>query len=187
MKQSNLSRRIAFGGILSALSLLCMFLSGLFPFAEYTCPAAAGILLVALVIDFGRKTACIAYAAVAFLSFFITSNKEAAVLFLFFLGYYPILKSLLEQVSSRVLEWVLKLACFNLMIILAYWIIIRFLGLTDVLESIRLGGFEIAAQYAVYVLLALGNITFILYDMALSRLILVYCQILRPRLKRLIP
>lgn len=78
------AKKAAFGGIACALSLLCMFLSALFPFAEYTCPALAGIVLVALVIDFGKRTAWVAYAAVAFLTVFITPNKEAAMLFIVF-------------------------------------------------------------------------------------------------------
>lgn len=187
MGSAKTSRKVAFGGVVSALSLLCMFLSGVFPFAEYTCPAAAGIVLVALVIDFGKKVAFAAYGAVALLSLIITPNKEAALLFILFLGYYPIVKGILEQTKSRVIEWVLKIILFNAMIVAAYWILINLFEMTEIFEQLTFGGVQLAMEATLAVLLVLGNVTFVLYDVALSRLIMVYCQVLRPKLKRLLP
>ena len=63
------ARRVAFGGILCALSLLSLFLSGIFPYAEYTCPALAVIFLMPLVSDYGRRTAGIAGGAISLLGF----------------------------------------------------------------------------------------------------------------------
>lgn len=187
MRSAKTSRKVAFGGIVSALSLLCMFLSGVFPFAEYTCPAAAGIVLVALVIDFGKRVAFAAYGGVALLSLIITPNKEAALLFVLFLGYYPIVKGIFEQTRSRVTEWVLKLVLFNAMIVAAYWLLLNLLGMTGLFEQLTIGGVQLAMEATLAVLLLLGNVTFVLYDLALSRLIMVYCQLLRPKLRRLLP
>ena len=177
-KPNQNGRRVAFGGILAGLSLLCLFLSGIVPFAEFTCPALAGIVLTAVVIDFGRKTAWLCYAVVALLSLVITPNKEAALLFVFFLGYYPILKSVLEQTKSRVMEWFFKLLIFNAAMISAYAVIIYLLGMTEVLAEMN----EIS-QYGALVFLLLGNLVFLLYDYALSGLIAIYCAKLRPKLK----
>lgn len=172
------SRRVAFGGIATGISLLCMFLSGIFPFAEYTCPALAGIILIALVIDFGKATAWVCYLAVALLSLIITPNKEAAMLFVFFLGYYPILKSYLERIKSRIAEWLVKLAIFNVMIVSAYLVIVYAFGMTEVLEEMNE-----YFQYGVLLFLLAGNIVFVVYDFALTGLIAMYCQKLRPRLR----
>ena len=169
---------IAFGGIVSALSLLCMFLSGVFPFAEYSCPALAGILLVALVIDFGKKTAWIAYAAVAALCLFITPNKEAAVLFIAFLGYYPILKSNLEQIKSRVLEWILKIALFNVACVSAYLVIIYAFGMVELLDEMSMG-----FAWGIYAFWVLANVVFVVYDIAVSQVINVYLIVIRPKLR----
>ncbi|MEG2813418.1 MAG: hypothetical protein RSA79_02340, partial [Oscillospiraceae bacterium] len=97
MKKVSQTKKIAFGGMISALSLIMMLASAVFPMAEYTCPALAGIFLCVLVIEFGKKTATIAFLAVAILSIIIVPNKESAMLFCGFLGYYPILKSVLES------------------------------------------------------------------------------------------
>lgn len=175
-------RRVAFGGITSALSLVCMFLSSLLPFAEYTCPALAGIALTALVIDFGKRTAYLAYAVVALLSLIIVPNKESALLFLFFFGYYPILKASLEQIHPRILEWAAKLAVFNAAILAAYWLMINALGMSQVLEDAAFAGFSL--RLSLLLLLLLGNVTFVLFDHALTRLIALYCAKLRPRLQK---
>lgn len=172
------SRRVAFGGVAAGVSLLCMFLSGVFPFAEYTCPALAGTILIALVIDFGKATAWICYLAIALLSLFITPNKESAILFAGFLGYYPILKNHLEQIRFRPAEWLAKLAVFNIMIVASYLTLIYGFGMSEVMEELN----EYSRYGALLFLLA-GNVVFVVYDLALTGLIAVYCQNIRPRLR----
>ena len=83
------SKQVAAGGIAASLCLLLMFLTGLFPFATYALPAMAGTLLIVVVIELGRPTATMVYAAVSLLSLLITPDKEAALMFVVFFGYYP--------------------------------------------------------------------------------------------------
>lgn len=180
MKTSN-TKKIAFGGIICALSLVVMFLSTVFPMAEYTCPALAGIFLIALVLDFNKKTALLAYAAISLLSVFMLPNKEAAIIFVAFLGYYPILKSCLEQTKSRILEWILKISIFNVSIFISYFIIIHVFNMTALLNDMQ--GF---AEYGVLILLALGNVAFIIYDFALTNLIGMYIQRIKPKLRNIV-
>ena len=181
MNRSN-ARRTAYGGVLSALSLALLLLSGLFPFAEYSAAALSGIVLAALVIDFSRKTAWLAYGAVSLLGLLIVPNKESALLFLFLLGYYPIVKSNLEQLRRRPVEWACKLLLFNGAVAAAYWIMLRVLGMTYLLED--LPGPTSAAGLGI--LLIAANAVFVLYDLTLSRLIFLYCRQLRPRLQKLL-
>lgn len=175
------SKKIAFGGLISALSLVILFMTGLFPFAEYALPAIAGMLLVSIVLDFGKKTALVAYASVAAMSLLIVPNKEAALMFICFFGYYPILKSVLEARKSRILEYILKFAIFNLAIISAYLTAIYVFGMTELIEELSSG-----LKYGIPILLLLGNIVFFLYDQCLSGLITKYCAKLRPRLRHLL-
>lgn len=70
-----------------------MFLTGLIPIGTYALPAIAGVLLIVAVIEIGAKWAWMIYAAVAVLSLLFAADKEAALLFVLFFGYYPVLKS----------------------------------------------------------------------------------------------
>lgn len=166
------------GGIASALCLLLMLLT-IIPIATYTMPALAGMVLIVVVIENGYSTAWMVYAAVGFLSLFICPDKEAAMLFVGFFGFYPILKGKLEKIHPRVLEYVVKFLIFNAAMILNYVIIIFLFGIQDVLEEVGPMG-----QYSVLLLLGLGNIVFFVYDLALSRIIMAYKYVLRKKIFR---
>lgn len=172
------STQVALGGMIAALSLLFLFLTGVFPFATYILPAAAGILLVAVVVESGWRWALGVYAAVSLLAVFIAPDREAAIMYLGFFGFYPVLKAFLERLHSRFLEWLSKLAVFNLCIVASYLVIIYILGLNEVLTDSTFG------LYTIPVLLLVGNIAFLVYDIALSRLVVSYVQWFRPRFLR---
>ena len=78
------SGKIALGGLLTALGVVLMFLTGLIPIGTYALPAIAGVLLIVAVIEIGAKWAWMIYAAVAVLSLLFAADKEAALLFVLF-------------------------------------------------------------------------------------------------------
>ena len=164
------------GGLASALCVLLMFLTGMVPFATYAMPAAAGTVLLAVVIENGRKVALLVYLAVSFLSFFVVPDREAALMFFFFFGYYSIIKGPLDRVRPKPLQFVIKTLIFNAAVIAAYWIFINLFGIKDVLDS-----FGTFGQYSLLVLLVLANITFWIYDFFLSNAIVAYCNWFRPK------
>ena len=171
------SRKVAFCGIISALALVLM-LTAYFPYLLFAIPAMAGALLMLIVEEVNKKWALGAYAAVALLSLLIC-EKEASLLFVFFFGVYPIIKSSIEKCRSRVLEYILKYLFFNATILIAYVFIIFVFGISmEVIEGL--------GAYTYLVLLALGNIVFIIYDIALSRLITGYIEKLQPRIRRIL-
>ena len=117
------SGKIALGGLLTALGVVLMFLTGLIPIGTYALPAIAGVLLIVAVIEIGAKWAWMIYAAVAVLSLLFAADKEAALLFVLFFGYYPVLKSFLERISNKVLSWISKFAVFNVAVVYVFsWI-----------------------------------------------------------------
>ena len=106
--------RIAFCSVIAALETVFMMVAGLFRFGTYALPCFAGILTVAIVIEYGCKWAFGVYAVAAALSFFLSGDKEAVVMFIALFGYYPILKNILERaVANGILRWVIKYAVFN--------------------------------------------------------------------------
>ncbi|MCI8652268.1 MAG: hypothetical protein HFF11_01050 [Angelakisella sp.] len=174
------SSQVAVGGMASGLCLLLMFLTGMIPFSEYACPTFAGLVLIAVAEEMGRKTALIVYGAVSLLSLLLTPSKEAAILFVFFFGYYPVIRAvLMEKVAVRPVRLLLKLLLFNGMIVLSYLIVIHVLGIPDILEEF--GSF---GQYSALVLLLFGNIFFFVYDYTVGNLTEVYTDYFAPRFLR---
>lgn len=176
---NKISFKVSLGGIVSAICLFAMFLTGMMPLLVYTLPALAGALMIIMVVEISIKWAFVTYASVGLLSLFITPDKEAAILFILLLGYYPIIKSVIEKTKSRFLEWIIKLSIFNVAVITAYQIIIRVVTSVDMIEEFGKYG-----KYGAFILLGIGNIVFIIYDIALTRVISAYISWFRPKILR---
>lgn len=171
------SGKIALGGLLTALGVVLMFLTGLIPIGTYALPAIAGVLLIVAVIEIGAKWAWMIYAAVAVLSLLFAADKEAALLFVLFFGYYPVLKSFLERISNKVLSWISKFAVFNVAVVACFFLAVNFLQLPE-------DSFTVFGIYLPWVFLILGNAVFLIYDIALSGLVATYVEKLHHRVKK---
>ena len=171
------SGKIALGGLLTALGVVLMFLTGLIPIGTYALPAIAGVLLIVAVIEIGAKWAWMIYAAVAVLSLLFAADKEAALLFVLFFGYYPVLKSFLERISNKVLSWISKFAVFNVAVVACFFLAVNFLQLP-------VDSFTVFGIYLPWVFLILGNAVFLIYDIALSGLVATYVEKLHHRVTK---
>lgn len=170
------SAKTAFCGIIACLAVTVM-LCAYFPFATYAIPAAAGILFAVLNIEVGRKWSLGAFIAAAVISL-VLCEKEAATLFVFFFGWYPIVKGVIEQHLHSVAEWLVKLLVFNIAVIAAYAVIVFVLQI-PLSESGEAGIWFTAG------LLAMGNIVFIVYDIGLTRVIGAYVFKMHDRVRRM--
>lgn len=173
------SVQVALGGIATAICIVLMFLTGMVPFSYYALPALAGLVLIAVKEENGLSTAMIVFAAVSLLSLFVVPIKEAALLFVCFFGYYPILRDSLSKLRPRVLSWVIKFAIFNAAVVAAYWVIVHLFGITEILEDF--GDF---GKYSVYVLLAFANVFFVVYDICVRNITAAYRDWFRPKILR---
>lgn len=151
---------------MAALGLVLMLMTAL-PFGTYAFPAFAGMLLVVIVIEFGFVHAFAVFAATALLSFLIVTDKEAALLYTIFFGYYPIVKSLIERIPNRPVQYVIKYIVFNVSMIASFFIAIWVLSVPQ--ES-----FVIFGVYLPWVFLIAGNIVFLLYDICITRVVTLY-------------
>ncbi len=170
------SQQVALGGIATGLCIVIMFLTGMIPFSYYALPALAGLLLIAVKEENGMKTALIVYAAVSLLSLLVVPIKEAALLFVAFFGYYPIVRDSLSRIRPGVLSVVLRFIIFNAAVIAAYWVIVNVFGIAEILEEF--GDF---GKYSVLVLLGFGNVFFLVYDFAIRNITLAYRNWFRPK------
>lgn len=164
---------VALGGMLTALSVVLLLLASVVPTMELVFTASAGILLVSAVLDLHIKWAWGIFAAVTILGLLLCPDKSIVILYFFFFGHYPLVKNYIERLHNRILQWVIKVPLFNACLILAYLLIAKLFGVST--EALRYG----------YVpTLLLMNAAFVLYDIALSRLIVLYIYKVRKYLHR---
>lgn len=171
--------KIALSAVFSALSVALMALISVIPSLELALPAIAGLFVAVIVIEIDRKWALGVWTAVSVLSLMIVPNKEVAIVYTVFFGYYPVLKSVLESKLPRAAEYAVKILTFTVVMSVSYYLMVKFMG-------IDLDMPEILGKWGIPLLLLVAIITFLLYDYALSKLITFYRISLSKKLRRLL-
>ena len=159
---SSKTRRMTACAVLCGLNIVIMYLGTVIEVLDLSASVVASL---------GGSFPWLIYAVTGVLSLILLPfPKTVAFIYVLFSGYYPILKAHIERLS-RPLAWVAKLILFNVvltgLVALSTWV----LNIPD-------GLFE--ANVFVYLL---GNVTFIVYDIALTGLITTYLRVWRKRLR----
>ncbi len=176
MKQSI---KIAVSGVIAALGTVLMLFQGLVPVASIALPALVGCLLIPVVAIAGVPWAFGCYGATAVLVLLLAPDREAALIYVLFFGYYPALYALLGRIKNKPLRYVVKFLLFNCAAISEALLALHLLGVP--MESISFFG-----RFTPLVLLFLANIVFALYDFALDGLIGTYFRRLHPKLSKIL-
>lgn len=171
----NKNFKVALGGVMAALSLVVMLLTGFIPIGTYACPALAGIFLTVIVIELGAKWAWAVFAVISILSLLFAGDKEAALYFVMFFGFYPILKARIESLAKKWPQRILKLAVFNASMVAAFFLALY-------VFSVPADEFVLFGIYIPWLFLIAGNLFFIVYDIAVTRLVILYVHAWRKHL-----
>lgn len=173
------SGQVAFGGVMAALSLAVMLLGGIIPLATFCAPAIGGVLVMLAAVECGTYLAWGMYAAVALLSLWLVPDLEMSMVFACFLGYYPLVKPLLDGIRFSLLRWGAKLLLFNGAVQCMYFLLLVLFPVGYLVSE--MGGYGRGMLAA---LLALANFAFCVYDLALCSVRRLYMLRLRPLLGR---
>ena len=169
--QSRDTKLLATGAILGAAAVVLMLASCVMPTMQLTVIAAAGILSAAMLIEGGLKWALLMYGAVSILSALLLPDKSSAVFYILFFGHYPIIKYEIERIRKIWLSWVVKLAAGGVCTVLIIWILSAFFP-------------EWEFDYAKGIIGLMCMAVFVLFDVALTRLLGWYQFRIRPKLYR---
>lgn len=170
-----LSFRMAFGGIAAALCIIIMLLAAIIPFATYACPMIAGFIIYIVSLECGRNTAIASYISVAALLMILSPEKESALLFATFFGYYPMLSIYTDRIRSRIVRWTIRLLVFNVTCVISYLILMKiFVAVSS----------EEFTVYSTAFLLLSGNALIVVFDKAVHVLSDYYQNRLRKKLFR---
>lgn len=177
MKNTSLT---ALGGIISALSIFFLFLAGVIPNLTYVVPAFAALLLIVTLEEAEPKWSLFIFIAVSLLSFFIVTDKEADIMYLFVFGYYPIAKKIFESHFPKWLSWLFKFALFNIMMILGYLVIIY-------VFLIPVEGLAEFGKWTPLILLAAMNVCLVIYDYLIGSLTALYHKRFHKKVSKMMP
>ncbi len=163
------ARRVAFGGVFAGLAAAIMLVGGLLPISTFSAPIFASLCIFFLYIELGTKTALLAYAATALIALVFVPDRELTILFVMLFGYYPVLKHALDRIRQKALRIFVKLLYFNVVTVAAYALLLFLFTVPAVRE-------EFAANSIAFwtVLLAMGNVLFLVYDLLMDKLKIIY-------------
>ena len=181
MKGRRKSWTMAYCGMTAALCVALMLLGAVIPVLMFVAPAAAGLLIAAVCAECGMKMALTAYGAVSLLAVLFVPDKEVALIFVFLLGYYPLVKPWFERIRLPLLRGLSKLVLCNAAVLAMYGLIFLLVPAGSIAQEMRT-----TALAATLATLALGNAAFLLYDRALRNLLQVYRLVWQPRLHKLL-
>lgn len=151
------TKRMATCSMMAALSVVLMVLGAILELGMYACPLFAGLCFIPIGQKYERKYHITLYVASSILCFLMVPNMEENLMFVGLFGWYPIVRPVLQKLP-KVIRWISKLAIFNVVVIAIEWLVMTIL----VLEAI--GG------TLLWVLLILGNITFLAYDFMIPKM-----------------
>lgn len=173
----NRTRRMALCGMMCALGVTVMLMGGVIPLATFCCPALAGLVLIPVLAECGKKMTLACYGATAALSLILCTDKEAALVFAF-LGWYPVLKLYLDRIRRTLIRILAKLGVFNLaagaMLLMMAFVLNMEAAMAEYAE---MTGIMLAA------FIFLANFTLLVYDRLLVIMLVIYMKKLRPILK----
>ena len=150
------ARRTAICAMMAAVSVVLMMLGGILELGMYAAPLFAGLCFIPVGQKYGRKYHIVLFAATGILCFLLVPNVEENLIFAGLIGWYPVVRPALQKLPGFV-RLIVKLAVFNAVVVAIEWLVMT------VLAPEAVGGILL------WVLLILGNITFLVYDCLIPR------------------
>ncbi|MBQ8439135.1 MAG: hypothetical protein IJX19_00595 [Clostridia bacterium] len=160
---------ITVSAMLCALGVILMSVGSLIEVLDLSTAVLASMLCVYAIIEIGKGYPWMIWLVTSILSLILLPIKTPAIFYALFAGFYPILKEKLEKLS-RPISWLLKLVVFHLCLGLIFLILKLFLP--SALEGTDVW-WMLAAIYG------MALVCFVVYDIALTRLITFYLFRLR--------
>ncbi len=168
MTNKNLTKKLAFGGVMAALAITFLYLLGLTAF-DLSVLIVCSLLTMLVMVECGPKITWVYAAVTGVLALILLPSKLYAVQYLLFAALYPIAKMYFERLRAM-FAWLLKLSILDSMLMLCL-ILVR-----TVFAETEFFPFTVPT-------ILVGTAFFILYDMAMTLCISFYMIKLRKKFK----
>lgn len=185
---SKQTKKLTLGAILSAMGVALLFLGSFIETLDLTMAALASFFCIFAVIELGGIYPWLIFSVTGVLSVILMPYSMTGWFYLLFFGYYPIVKEKLERLP-KIFSWILKMLILNVALVIAviaaYFLFFGQTGDGNLMSAFTLifGESETGEMMAIGVY-ALVNLTFVIYDIALTKLITLYFIKFRKKFKK---
>lgn len=154
---SNITR----GGILTALSVIALYISSLLPTNKITILAILSLVIPIAIIWTNIKTALAIYISTSILGILLIGLRGNVISYIILFGTYGFFKLFIEKLRNLYLEIPLKIIYFNTTLILIYLIVSNFVIDITTLKF----------KLPITILILGANVVFLVADFIISLLI----------------
>ncbi len=154
-------------GVMSALSVVLIVFGGVFTPLSYFMPIASGLLMIIMCSSIGNSGALFVFFSTSVLSLILCADKECALLYVFFFGWYPLVKDKLNKIKKSLLRIPLKFIIFNAAMVLVE-LVVTFVFKIPWDNSLGKAG--------LIILIALANLLFFVYEKLIIMLERIYIR-----------
>lgn len=174
------ARYIANAAMLTALCVVILSFGTIIETMDLSFAAISALVLWISLLEFGKKTAWSVYFATAALSFLLLPSKFPSVFFVFITGWYPMIKlSLSKRIKNKGFLWFIKLVVFNIAAAISVCFIYIFASFLGVDSNDSLTKIYMISMFAT------SNFAFIITDILMDKLVIVYIYKIRDKLKKM--
>ena len=168
------ARRVTLCAMFCALGVVLMYLGSIIEVLDLSTAVLASLLGVIVVIEYGGPWPWAVWGVTGVLSLILLPNKLPGVMYVLFFGFYPLVKEKIESLPKKGVQWVLKMTVFNV----ALAILLVLMNTVLLTEEVAKAIWELQVIAAL-----LANVVFVVYDIAMTRLISLYLFKLRRRFR----
>ena len=161
-------KRVTFSAISLALTVICLYAAAVLPTGRLVALALSSAFCTICIYQYGVRYGAALYVGASILALLLIPNRMFTMLYILFLGYYPIVKLFIERLDRLWAEWVIKFIFFNAVLVVLYVLFKLFLVPTFDSAIITL-----VLKYMAVIILLL-EVIFAIYDWMLSYMISYY-------------
>lgn len=177
MNTGKISYKIAFCGLMAALSVVILCLNNFIPILTYATPLFAALLLIPVMDEFGSKWGWMTWVCVSALAVILSADKEVAAFYIF-VGYYPMLKPVLDRIQPKPLSIISKIAVFSIAVAAMYLILVFLFRIDAVINEFKTAGLIMnIITYCMMVFILM------IFDKLVERMRILYLKKIKPKLK----
>lgn len=164
------SKKVALGGVLGALCIICLYLAVYLPTSRLFFYGVSSVFSSIMLVESGNRWAWIFYFATSLLALLLIPNKVGIIPYAAFFGLYGMIKYYIEGIRNTAIELILKGAFFSLGLFLAILVV----------KELFMG--EVFSKLPLWALIIGALVVFYIYDYAYTQFVVFYETRIRKRI-----
>lgn len=103
--------------MLAALTVLFLFFGSVVQIFAYVAPLISGLIMIILINNVNKRSAWTVFVVSSLVAVFLLPDKECALTYVFFFGWYPMVKDSFDKIKIKILRIVAKFAVYNVAVV----------------------------------------------------------------------